>query len=114
VAHTFLLAVTPTTTLALALTGLAVLGAERPRRSSAQLQRAPVRDLRRREPSRAELNQTLQVTKRQLEHLDRVKTDFVTIASHELRTPLAQVRGYTSLIQSMIEEDSVESEALAE
>jgi len=114
VAHPFLLAVTPTTTLALALAGLAVLVLSGAALIGAAYNARLVRDLRRREAEQAELNRALHVTTEQLEHLDRVKTDFVTIASHELRTPLAQVRGYTSLIQAMIEEESVETEPLAE
>jgi signal transduction histidine kinase len=33
--------------------------------------------------------------------MDRVKTDFITIASHELRTPLAQVKGYTDILTTL-------------
>ncbi len=112
-ADTFLLAVTPTTTVALALAGLAVLVLSGAALIGAVYNARLVRDLRRREAEQAELNRALRVTKEQLEHLDRVKTDFVTIASHELRTPLAQVRGYTSVIQAMLEDDSLEVEELA-
>jgi len=51
--------------------------------------------------SMGRLNQRLQDAKDELEKLDSVKTDFITIASHELRTPLAQLRGYTDIIDSL-------------
>lgn len=50
------------------------------------------------------LNQGLKVANNQLNKMDAVKTDFVTIASHELRTPLAQIRGYTDIIDAMNEQ----------
>ncbi|MCB9438004.1 MAG: GAF domain-containing protein [Anaerolineales bacterium] len=71
-----------------------------------------VEDLRKREHDVAESNKRLEAAKRQLEALDAVKTDFITIASHELRTPLAQIRGHTDIIdalndQSMINQDQL-------
>jgi signal transduction histidine kinase len=50
------------------------------------------------------LNTRLENAKDELEKLDSVKTDFITIASHELRTPLAQIRGYTDILDSMNEQ----------
>lgn len=47
------------------------------------------------------LNKRLENAKVELEKLDSIKTDFITIASHELRTPLAQIRGYTDIIDSL-------------
>ena len=47
------------------------------------------------------LNKRLENAKQELEKLDTIKTDFITIASHELRTPLAQIRGYTDIIDSL-------------
>lgn len=47
------------------------------------------------------LNKRLENAKVELEKLDAIKTDFITIASHELRTPLAQIRGYTDIIDSL-------------
>ncbi|MDX2160067.1 MAG: HAMP domain-containing sensor histidine kinase [bacterium] len=44
----------------------------------------------------------------EMQRLDSVKTDFVTIASHELRTPLAQIRGYTDILEAVIEADNVD------
>ncbi|NLX09335.1 MAG: GAF domain-containing sensor histidine kinase [Chloroflexi bacterium] len=69
-----------------------------------------VDDLRRREGEQAELNKALSTTKEQLEKLDSVKTDFITIASHELRTPLAQIRGYTEIMEAMNEEGVLDQE----
>ncbi len=51
------------------------------------------------------LNKRLENANSELEKLDAIKTDFITIASHELRTPLAQVRGYTDIIDSMMNGD---------
>ncbi len=34
----------------------------------------------------------------QLERMDRVKSDFITIASHELRTPLTTIRGFGQML----------------
>ncbi len=49
-----------------------------------------------------------------LEIMDRVKSDFITIASHELRTPLTQVKGYTDILQSMNEEENLSREQTRE
>ncbi|MBI5959292.1 MAG: GAF domain-containing protein, partial [Chloroflexi bacterium] len=69
-------------------------------------------DLRRREGEQADLNQALSVTKEQLEKLDSVKTDFITIASHELRTPLAQIRGYTDIMDAMNEDGALDQDQI--
>jgi signal transduction histidine kinase len=37
-------------------------------------------------------------TKKDLEKIDRTKSDFISIASHELRTPLTVMRGYTEML----------------
>lgn len=60
-----------------------------------------VADLRRLNHNMVGLNAGLEAAKVQMEKLDSVKTDFVTIASHELRTPLAQIRGYTDIIDAL-------------
>ncbi len=65
-------------------------------------------DLRHLNTSMRSLNSQLQIAKQDLEKLDSIKTDFVTIASHELRTPLAQVRGYTDIIDSLNDQDILE------
>jgi signal transduction histidine kinase len=65
-------------------------------------------DLRHLNTSMQSLNSQLQTAKQDLEKLDKIKTDFVTIASHELRTPLAQVRGYTDIIDSLNDQGILE------
>lgn len=60
------------------------------------------------------LNVGLVNQKERLEILDRVKSDFITIASHELRTPLTQVKGYTDILQSMNDEASLSREQTRE
>ncbi len=60
-----------------------------------------VADLRHLNNTMTNLNEGLEEANRQMERLDSVKTDFVTIASHELRTPLAQMRGYTDIIDAL-------------
>lgn len=72
-----------------------------------------VADLRRREAEQADLNATLSATKEQLERLDSVKTDFITIASHELRTPLAQIRGYTDIIEVLNADGMLDPDQIA-
>ncbi|MBN2388500.1 MAG: GAF domain-containing protein [Anaerolineales bacterium] len=42
--------------------------------------------------------QALDQANRNLERLDRTKSDFISIASHELRTPLTVLRGYTEML----------------
>lgn len=70
-------------------------------------------DLQHLNESMRKLNQRLEDAKVELEKLDGVKTDFITIASHELRTPLAQIRGYTDIIDSLNEQDMLEQEQTA-
>ncbi len=61
-------------------------------------------DLKHLNKSMESLNRGLKVANDQLNKMDAVKTDFITIASHELRTPLAQVRGYTDILDAMNEQ----------
>jgi signal transduction histidine kinase len=63
-----------------------------------------VDDLQHLNKSMQTLNRTLKNTNEQLNRMDAVKTDFVTIASHELRTPLAQIRGYTDIVDALNEQ----------
>jgi signal transduction histidine kinase len=60
------------------------------------------------------LNVDLTSQNERLEIMDRVKTDFITIASHELRTPLTQVKGYTDILAAMNEEMSLTPEQTRE
>ena len=41
---------------------------------------------------------SLDKANRDLERIDRTKSDFISIASHELRTPLTVMRGYTEML----------------
>jgi signal transduction histidine kinase/HAMP domain-containing protein len=45
-----------------------------------------------------ERTQALQAAYKQLEQLDRTKSDFISVASHELRTPLTTLRGYSQML----------------
>jgi signal transduction histidine kinase len=59
------------------------------------------------------LNETLAARHEQLKEMDKVKTDFITIASHELRTPLTQILGFTDLLKIMSEAESVAGKEIA-
>ncbi len=72
-----------------------------------------IADLRRREAEQMALNRALSATTQQLEKLNSVKTDFITIASHELRTPLAQIRGYAEIMESMNDEGLLDQDQIA-
>jgi signal transduction histidine kinase len=48
----------------------------------------------------------------QMQRLDEVKSDFITIASHELRTPLAQIRGCADVLDALYEADALDSDEL--
>lgn len=54
-----------------------------------------------------DLNRDLVDQNERLEIMDRIKSDFITIASHELRTPLTQVKGYTDILSAMNEENAL-------
>jgi signal transduction histidine kinase/FtsH-binding integral membrane protein len=69
-----------------------------------------VADLRQLNQNMSSLNTGLEAAKDQMERLDSVKTDFVTIASHELRTPLAQIRGYTDIIDALNEQGMLDKD----
>ncbi len=45
-----------------------------------------------------ELAQSLQIANERLKVLDRMKTEFVSIASHQLRSPITAMRGYASML----------------
>lgn len=44
------------------------------------------------------LNGELEVVNDKLKDLDKLKTEFVSLASHQLRSPLTAVKGYTSML----------------
>ena len=73
-----------------------------------------VADLRRLNLEIGTLNRDLLNTNQQLERLDEVKSDFITIASHELRTPLAQVQGYADLLLEMAERNMLDRDQTQE
>ena len=60
------------------------------------------------------LNEDLRQQNDRLEIMDKVKTDFITIASHELRTPLTQVKGYADILAAMNEENILTREQTRE
>lgn len=60
------------------------------------------------------LNKDLIEQNERLEIMDRVKSDFITIASHELRTPLTQVKGYSDILAAMNEENALSREQTRE
>lgn len=61
-----------------------------------------------------DLNIDLVNQNERLEIMDKVKSDFITIASHELRTPLTQVKGYTDILAAMNEDSSLTPEQTRE
>lgn len=46
----------------------------------------------------------LQEANTRLQKVDKVKSDFVTVAAHELRTPITLVYGYAQLLQSAVKD----------
>ena len=61
-----------------------------------------------------DLNNNLVDQNERLEIMDKVKSDFITIASHELRTPLTQVKGYADILSAMNEENALTREQTRE
>jgi signal transduction histidine kinase len=73
-----------------------------------------VADLRQVNDNSQVLNRGLAAAKEQMEKLDAVKTDFITIASHELRTPLAQIKGYIELANALNSQGFLDQDRLSE
>ncbi|MDH5508161.1 MAG: HAMP domain-containing histidine kinase, partial [Anaerolineae bacterium] len=44
----------------------------------------------------------LEMLRKQLERLDRSKSDFIAVAAHELKTPLTLIDGYTSMLNNQL------------
>lgn len=61
-----------------------------------------------------DLNRNLLNQNERLETMDKVKTDFITVASHELRTPLTQVKGYNDLLAALNGDGSLNPEQTRE
>lgn len=59
--------------------------------------RSVIREVRQREQLEI-LTQKLEIANAELKKLDKVKSEFISIASHQLRAPLTVIHGYTSLI----------------
>lgn len=72
------------------------------------------RELNRQNDRIRHLNTDLRQQNERLEILDKIKTDFITIASHELRTPLTQVKGYADILEAMNEEAELTREQTRE
>lgn len=60
----------------------------------------------------ARLFEDIQRAYRELQTLDRLKSEFINIAAHELRTPIAILMGYASLLEEMAPEDLQEPLAI--
>ena len=54
-----------------------------------------------------ERTEKLERAMRDLEHLDRTKSDFISIAAHELKTPLTLIQGYTNILEESIDQQSM-------
>ena len=48
------------------------------------------------------ISRELDSVQKQLEQLDRTKSNFVSVAAHELKTPLTLIEGYTSILHDML------------
>lgn len=52
----------------------------------------------------AYISKELVDVQKQLEQLDRTKSNFISVAAHELKTPLTLIEGYTTMMRDMIEQ----------
>ncbi len=59
------------------------------------------------------LRRELEIAQQALEHLDRSKSDFISVAAHELKTPLTLIEGYAAMIREIFpKEDESSREVL--
>jgi signal transduction histidine kinase len=58
---------------------------------------------------KARLIDELKKANKQLNELDRLKSDFIALASHELRTPISIILGYVSFLRDDADEDMAEN-----
>lgn len=58
------------------------------------------------------VNQELLIANKDLQYLDKLKDEFVSVVSHELRTPLTSIRGTLSLLSNNVVGDSAEKDKL--
>ena len=49
------------------------------------------------------ISKELVTMQRQLEQLDRTKSNFISVAAHELKTPLTLIDGYTTMMRDMLQ-----------
>jgi len=52
----------------------------------------------------AYISKELVEMQRQLEQLDRTKSNFISVAAHELKTPLTLIDGYTTMMRDMLDQ----------
>ncbi|MGD2026682.1 MAG: GAF domain-containing sensor histidine kinase [Anaerolineales bacterium] len=57
----------------------------------------------------ARMLESLQAAYEELSQIDKIKTEFISIASHELRTPLFHILGYAALLEQESQGDSSEN-----
>jgi signal transduction histidine kinase len=52
------------------------------------------------------ISHELELANANLKHLDKSKSDFISIAAHELKTPLTLIDGYSSMLKEQLESDN--------
>ncbi len=52
----------------------------------------------------------LELANTQLQHLNKIKSEFVSVVSHELRTPLTSIKSFTEILKNDIEELSLDEQ----